>query len=67
VCEQVRITLADQNQTAAIKVLVEHSRGLCAALYLPYQKKLFGGYRFGDVFANPAQPEVNIPQDTDVR
>jgi len=58
VCEDVRITGDNQRETRAIKVLIEHRRGLCTALYLPFRRKMFG-YSFGDVFAMPAEPEVN--------
>jgi hypothetical protein len=58
-CEDVSITPEGREPTAAIKVLVEHRRGLCVAMYLPYRRKLFGGCTFGDVFAKAAEPEVN--------
>jgi hypothetical protein len=59
VCEDVRITPAGKNQTPAIKVLVEHRRGLCVALYMPFRKRLFLGYRFDEIFVQPANPEVS--------
>jgi len=49
---------AGQNQTKAVKVLVEHRRGLTVALYLPWRRKLLGGYVFGEVMAVSAQSEV---------
>jgi hypothetical protein len=58
VCEDVRITLAGKKQTPAIKVLVEHRRGLCVALYMPFCKRIFLGYRFDEIFVQPANPEV---------
>jgi hypothetical protein len=58
VCEDVKITPTGQKQTAAVKVLVEHQRGLCIALYLPYQRKPVGGYSFGNMMALAASPEV---------
>ena len=58
VCEDVTITPPEQKQTKAVKVLVEHRRGLTVALYLPWRRKLFGGYIFGQVIALSAQPEV---------
>ena len=58
VCEDVRITQEGQKETRAIKVLIEHRRGFCVALYLPFRRKLFG-YSFGDIFVIPANPEVN--------
>jgi hypothetical protein len=58
VCEWVKITPPGEVQTDAIKVLVEHVRGLTVALYLPSRKSLFGGWKFGEVQAMPAEPEV---------
>ena len=63
VCEHVHITREGEAQTPAIKVLVEHTRGLCTALYLPYRKTLFGRYTFGDVFAIHATPEILVRDD----
>jgi hypothetical protein len=60
VCEDVTITLEGEKKTAAIKVLVEHQRGLCAALYVPYKRKWFGGYEFGSMFVRSASPEVLV-------
>jgi hypothetical protein len=57
-CEDVTVTMEGQKQTAAIKVLVEHERGLCVALYLPYRRKWLGGYNFGNMFVRSAIPEV---------
>ncbi len=64
VCEDVTVVPEGGRQTAAIKVLVEHQRGLCVALYLPYKKKLLGGYGLGVVFAKPATPEVRVWRDS---
>ena len=58
VCEDVTIALEGQKPTKAVKVLIEHRRGLTVALYLPWQKKIFGGPTFGEVVALPAQAEV---------
>ncbi len=58
VCEDVTITPAEEKQTRAVKVLVEHRRGLCTALYLPWRRKLFGGLVFGEIMAVAAEPEV---------
>ena len=59
IAENVTVTPEGQRPTAAIKVLFEHRRGLCVALYLPFKKKLFGGYSFGQPFTVAANPEVN--------
>ena len=58
VCEDVTITPAGQKQTEAVKVLVEHRRGLTVALYLRWRRKLLGGYASSQVIAMSAEPEV---------
>ncbi len=58
VCEDVTITPAGQKPTKAVKVLVEHRRGLTVALYLPWKRKLLGGHGFGRMMALPAEAEV---------
>jgi hypothetical protein len=60
----VTVTLEGKRPTKAIKVLFEHKRGLSVALYLPFEKKLFGGYIVGSPFSLPANAEVNAwPHD----
>lgn len=59
VAENVTVTLEGQRPSKAIKVLVEHKRGLTVALYLPFEKKLFRGYVTGPTFSKLATPEVN--------
>ena len=59
VAENVTIKPEGETTTKAIKVLLEHKDGLCVALYLPFKKKLFGGYVFGTPFTVAAAPEVN--------
>ncbi len=58
VCEDVTITPSGEKPTKAVKVLIEHRRGLTLALYLPWKKKMFGGPAFGEVMAVDAEPEV---------
>jgi hypothetical protein len=58
VCEDVTMTPAAQKPTKAVKVLVEHRRGLTVALYLPWQRKVLGGYVFGQIMALTAESEV---------
>jgi hypothetical protein len=57
VAENVTVTL--RKPTKAIKVLIEHKRGLTIALYLPFEKKLLRGYVMGPMVSVPASPEVN--------
>ena len=56
VCEDVRITPEDERETRAKKVLFEHRRGRCVALYMPFRRKLFG-CTFGET-VRPAEREV---------
>jgi hypothetical protein len=58
VCEDVLIRTKGEKETRAIKVLVEHKRGLSVALYMPFRRGWLG-YSYGDVFVIPAAPEVN--------
>ncbi len=59
VAENVTVTQEGQPSTKAIKVLFEHKRGLVVALYLPFKKRLFRGYSFGEIFTVVATGEVN--------
>ena len=58
VAENVYISQEGHAPTKAIKVLVEHRKGLTVAFYLPFEKKLFRRYDFGPSFAKAAEPEV---------
>lgn len=59
VAENVTVTQEGQRPTEAIKVLLEHRRGLTVALYLPFRKKLFRGCVMGSPFSILASPEVH--------
>ena len=59
VCEDGSTTPPGGTQTKAVKVLIEHRRGLTVALYLPWQRKMWGEHIFGEVMAVPAKPEVH--------
>lgn len=67
VCEWVKITPEGNPQTDAIKVLVEHVRGLCVAFYLPCHRRLFRGWQFGEIMAVPAKSEIGGWGDTQSR
>jgi len=58
VSEDVTITPEGQKPTKAIKVLVEHRRGLTVALYLPFDHSFLKGCSFGTMLVLPASPEV---------
>jgi hypothetical protein len=55
VAENVTVTPDRQRPTKAVKVLVEHERGLTVALYLPFEKRLFKGYEFGRTGVDPVR------------
>jgi len=59
IAENVTITPVGQPSTQAVKVLLEHRRGLVVALYLPFKKQFLRGYSFGQVFTVLASGEVN--------
>jgi hypothetical protein len=59
VCEDVTVTRAGQKPTKAVKVLVEHRRGLCVALYSAWHRKVLGGCEFDETWASAADPEVD--------
>jgi hypothetical protein len=59
VAENVTVTQQNQRPTKAIKVLFEHRRGLVVALYLPFEKRLFKGYQFGQTFSVLVEAEIN--------
>lgn len=66
VAENVTVTLEGQRPSKAIKVLIEHTRGLVVALYLPFEKRLLRGYMMGSTFSKLAEPEVNAWTSTAV-
>lgn len=56
--ENVTVTRQGERPTEAIKISLEHRRGLSIALYLPFEKRLFRGYKLGEVFWRHVAPEV---------
>lgn len=58
VAESVEVTLEGKKATRAIKVLVEHARGLTVAFYMPFEKKLMRGFVMGEMFGVEARAEV---------
>lgn len=58
VCEWVKISPAGQPRTDAIKVLVEHERGLAVALYVPCKKPFLRRWQFGNMIALLVPAEV---------
>lgn len=59
VAEDVTVTFPGQRPKKAIKVLIEHKRGMTVAVYLSFQKKIFRGYTFGKPVTVDANAEVN--------
>jgi len=64
ISENVTVTRQGNNQTKAIKVLIEHVSGLTIACYLPFNKRILRGYEFGESFSIVAEAEINAwPSD----
>lgn len=59
IAENVSLTRG-QAPMQAIKVLLEHERGLTVALFLPFRKSEQGEYHFGEAFVTPATPALNL-------
>ena len=51
ICYDVRVTPPDGTKTDAIAMSVEHKAGDGALVFRPYSKGRFGGWKFGDLFA----------------
>jgi hypothetical protein len=64
VSEDVTINRDGEASTQAIKVLLEHQRGLTVALHTPFAKVFLRGYRFLPIISTIATPEVNAWSDT---
>lgn len=59
IAENVSLTRGE-SPMQAIKVLLEHERGLTVAMFLPFQKADDGEYHFGEAFVTPAPPTLNL-------
>jgi len=58
VCEWVKITVDGGRQADAMKVLVEHERGLSVAFYVPCHKQVSHNWHFEGMFARQVEPEI---------
>ena len=59
IATQVTLTRGEQPMTA-IRVLLEHERGLVVALFLPFHRADDGNYFFGEAFVTPAEGELSL-------
>ena len=59
IAENVSLTRGEST-LQAIKVLLEHERGLTVALFLPFQRTDGGEYHFGEAFVTPATPALDL-------
>lgn len=59
IAENVSLTRGEMPMQA-IKVLLEHERGLTVALFLPFHKAEGGEYHFGEAFVTPAPAALNL-------
>ena len=59
IAQNVTLTRGDMPMQA-VKVQLEHERGLSVALFLPFYKSGEGEYYFGESFVTPANPDLNL-------
>jgi hypothetical protein len=59
IAENVSLTRGDMPMQA-VRVQLEHERGLNVAMFLPFYKSEEGEYYFGEAFVMPCTPEVNL-------
>ena len=59
IAENVSLTRGE-SAMQAIKVLLEHERGLVVAMFLPFHKADDGEYYYGEAFVTPATPALNL-------
>lgn len=59
IAENVSLTRGDMPMQA-VKVLLEHERGLTVAMFLPFHKADSGEYYFGEAFVTPAHPALDL-------
>lgn len=59
VATDVSLTRGDMPMQA-IKVQIEHERGLSVALFLPFHKSAEGDYYYGEAFVTPAHAELKL-------
>jgi hypothetical protein len=60
VAETVMVSPDGQAPSQAIKVLLEHHRGLTMAFYLPYVQDTAGDIQFGSPTSMFVPPEINV-------
>jgi hypothetical protein len=59
IATDVSLTRGDMPMQA-IKVQIEHERGLNVALFLPFHKSAEGDYYYGEAFVTPAHAELKL-------
>jgi hypothetical protein len=59
IAQNVTLTRGD-SPMPAIKVQLEHERGLSVALFLPFYRSEQGEYYFGESFVTPINPELKL-------
>jgi len=58
ICYDARIVPPDQEEkTDAICVSLEHESGEATEVYMPYKKGWLGRIKYGDIFAEPREPQ----------
>ncbi len=61
ICYDGRVIPPDETEKCdAVCVGLEHESGEAADVFMPYCKKLFRGYKYGELFAAPRSPQFFI-------
>jgi hypothetical protein len=59
ICYNARVSMAGRSEKQdAICVELEHVSERCAQLFVPYQKRLLRGFRYGELFGSFLEPKV---------
>jgi hypothetical protein len=58
ICYDGRVTVPGKDKQDAITVSLEHVNGEVATIYLPYSKKLFRGYQYGEIIGTAEEPKI---------
>jgi hypothetical protein len=61
-CKDIRTIAPGQTEkTDALCFKLEHQTGEAITVCIPYKKGLFGGYKYGQLFAGRHEPEFFVP------
>lgn len=55
----------ESKKVDAISAQLEHQTGEAVNVFLPYQKKLFGSIKYGEIFASPGERRIFSPSSNE--